>query len=536
MMERAIVEAAGDRPVPPASARPPALLKNIGSTWLLNLLQILVMLALVPFVIARLGKDQNGVWVTIVAFTDYWKLLIAGVPMASVRFVAGAVARRDLAGTNRAISTCLGIGIALGGVALAVASASYLFFDARYLGGALGESLSRSEIDGARIAFAIVALQVVFGFAMRLPYAVFDAHGDFVLRNLIMAGELALRAALTFWWLDRSPTLPTFATILGVCMVAEFVATLVVIRARYPGVRFGLGAFDRTLVREVFGFSVFAMLLNAGALLAFRSDALVIGAFLPAAEATNFDNGNKFFDPLMQLVISVGAVMMPMATRLSAGGDVAELEHVFLRWSKICFSIALLVGLYLLVLGPEFLGAWLGPEYAGPSGEVLQVLMASFLFYLPVRGVALPLLMGLGKPRAPAIAMLAMGVLNVAISLALVRPMGIAGVAIGTAIPNVLFAIAIAVLACRELGVAPREFLAYVAGRPLVGALVPLAFLLWVRYGLRAAEIEELVAAGVVMVAIFAVVWTSFVYRGDPHVDVRGGLARAFGVMRRKTP
>ena len=37
-----------------------------------------------------------------------------------------------------------------------------------------------------------------------------------------------------------------------------------------------------------------------------------------------------------------------------------------------------------------------------------------------MRGVALPILMGLGKPRRPAFALAAMGVINVVISVALI--------------------------------------------------------------------------------------------------------------------
>ena len=510
------------------------MFKNVGSTWLLVLLQIVVLMALWPFVLGRLGEEQNGVWVTIVAFTDVWKLLILGVPMATVRYVAAEAARGDLEAENRAISTCLGICLALGAAALAVAAASYLAFDAGWLRGELGSRLSPAQADGARIAFALVALQVAFGFAMRLPYAIFDAHGDFVVRNLIMAGELALRFGLTVALLSWRAELPVLAGVLAACMAAEFAAALLVIRRRHPGVRFALGGFDRRMMRGIFGFSLFAMLLNVGALLAFRMDALVIGAFLPAAEATYFDNGNKFFDPLMQLLIAVGAVVMPMATRLSTTGDVRELERVFLKWSKICLSVTLMVGLYLLVLGPRFLESWIPEAYVARTGHVLQVLMVSFFLYLPVRGVALPLLMGLGSPKLPAFAQVAMGALNLVLSLALVAELGILGVALGTAIPNVLFACIVAVAACRRLGVRVRDFLTYVAGRPLVGALAPLALLLWARYGLDVRGKTELAASGVAMVAVFAVVWVLWVYRDDPHVDLRGALLRV--APRRNSP
>jgi O-antigen/teichoic acid export membrane protein len=291
-------------------------------------------------------------------------------------------------------------------------------------------------------------------------------------------------------------------------------------------VRFSLAAFDRALVRSILAFSVWALLLNVGALLAFRIDALVIGAFLPAEAATQFDVGNKFFDPLTTLVVAVSAVVLPTATRLSATGQVHELRDVVLKWSKICLSLVLLVGLYLLVLGPAFLGAWVGPRFEEPSGRVLQVLMLSFLVWLPVRGVAIAVLFGLGRPRAAALAFLAMGAVNLAISLALVRPLGILGVALGTAAPNVVFALYVLRLCCRELGITLREYAAYVAARAAAGALVPLAFLLGVRWWLAPRDMPALLAAGAASVAVFAATWLFFVYRDDRYVDVRGLLGR----------
>lgn len=507
------------------------MFKSIGSTWLLNVLQILVLMKLTPYVVGNLGTDLNGVWVTIVSMTGILSLFILGVPMASVRFITEHVARKDAPAANRAIATCLGIALFLGACALAIGSALWFAFDARYLHGALGEHLSDATIADARLAFALVVVQVSLGFAMRLPYAIFDAHDDFVLRNWIMASELVLRLTTTLALLAWRAELVMLAWVQLTSMVFEFAVLWIVIRKRYPEVRFALAGFDRTLVKRILGFSLFAMLLNVGTLLAFRADALVIGAYLPAEEATFFDMGNKFFDPLTQFLISVGAVVMPMATRLRTTGNHAELRDVFLKWSKVCVSLVLVVGVYLLVLGPAFLGAWVGPEFAERSGPVLQLLMLSFLFYLPVRGVSLPLLLGLGKPAFPALALLAMGVINLALSLVLVSSQGILGVAFGTALPNVFFAAAVLVHACRELDVPVRQWLGYVASRAALGALAPFAFLALVRWALAPHGFVALIASGVAMVLVFACVWVFFVYRGDPYLDLRGLVAQRFAAF-----
>lgn len=505
------------------------MFKSVGSTWILNVLQIASVLALSPYVIGKLGDGPNGLWVTIVSFTGLLGLLILGIPMASVRFVAEAIGKHDHARKAAAISTCLAICMALGVGALIVGAGLWWAFDARYLTGELATGIDAATLDGARIAFAVVVVQVALGFALRLPHGILDAHGDFVARNAVMAGEIALRFVLTFAVLHWSPTLPALAGVLITSSLAEFVAAYIVLKRRHPDVRFSLGAFDRSLVFGILAFSTWALLLNVGALLSFRIDALVIGAYLPAEAATQFDIGNKFFDPLTSLVIAVSAVAMPLATKLSAAGRIYELRDVFLKWSKICLSLVLMIGLYLLVLGPAFLGAWVGERFVEPSGRVLQVLTLSFLVWLPVRGVAIAILFGVGRPRAAALAFLAMGAVNLIVSLSLVDSLGILGVALGTAVPNLVFALYVLMLACREIGVSVREYAAYVALKATVGALAPVGFLLAVRYGLDPRDMPSLLAAGVGMVLVFAFTWIFFVYRDDPHVDVRAALARVSG-------
>jgi O-antigen/teichoic acid export membrane protein len=490
--------------------------KSVASNWTLNLLQMAALLWLSPFVIEQLGRGPNGLWVAIVSYTGILSLLVVGVPMASVRAIAHAVALKDEAAERRAISTCLGICMLLGLCALLVASLLYLGFDALVLGGKAGANLSPETLAGARLAFAILGLQVACGFSMRLPYGILEAHGEFGLRNLVMGGELLLRFTLTVLLLRWRPELPMLALVLVCSMLFEFAGALFVIRKRHPGLSFSLGSFDRSAVLPIFSFSVFVLLLNVGTLLAFRLDGMVITAYLPPESATDFDVGNKFFDPLMQFLIGIGAVIMPAATRLKASGDTRELRAIFLKWSKLAFAIVLLVSIYLYILGPAFLGWWISEEYSSRSGDVLRVLTASFLFYLPIRGVALPVLLGLGKPRAPALALLAMGLLNLALSLALVHSHGILGVALGTAIPNVLFALYVLVLACRELAIPLPEFAARVVLRPLLAALLPFALLLFYEHHHPVHGFWPLFLSGLALVALSLLLWQFWVRRSDP--------------------
>jgi O-antigen/teichoic acid export membrane protein len=303
-------------------------------------------------------------------------------------------------------------------------------------------------------------------------------------------------------------------------LVFDFSLSVLLIRRRYPDVRIRLGDFEWATVRQVFSFSMFVLLLGAGARLSFETDALVIGAILGVGAIPFYAVANSLVVYLMDFTIAIAAVVLPMTTKLNAEGRRDEVTAMFLKWSKISLSLSLMAGLFLIVLGPRFIGWWIAPEYEKPSGAVLQILMISSLGFLPVRGVALPILMGLGKPRTPTIAFLAAGVLNLVLSIALARPFGLAGVALGTAIPNVLFAAVVLVVACRELRVGVGTYLAYVVPRAAVGAIPPLALLMWFKLGVQVQNLTGLIVAGTAMLALFGAVWMLFVYRDDPYVDL----------------
>jgi len=493
------------------------MLRNIGSNWVLIALTIAATYFMTPFIIRTLGQDGYGTWTLITALTGYMNLLVLGVPMACVRYLAQDVAQRDVEQMNRTIGTCIGLYLIIGGAALLIGGALTVSF-------ALFFQVPAALQAPAVVAFALMVLQVSGGFIGLLPEGIMFAHHDFVVRNLIRVVGVFLRLWLTIGVLTVFGSLIALAMVQVACLAFDFGASWFLVRRRYPGVRFSLGDFDRVVLRRIFSFSLYVLLLSAGARLTFESDALVIGALQGVDAIPFYVVANSLIVYVMDFVIAIAAVVSPMATTLSASGQAQELRDMFLRWSKVALSLTVMAGLFLIVLGPKFIAVWIDPSYEGPSGQVLQILMISSLAFLPIRGVAIPILMGIGKPRTPTIAFLIAGVSNLALSAWLIGPLGLAGVALGTAIPNVGFAIAIWIVTCREIGVAPSAYLRYVVPRVAIGAVPVLLILQWCKVLFDVQTLAGLAAAGSAMVVCFTATWVLFVYRDDRYVDLRAHL------------
>lgn len=492
------------------------MFRSVGSNWIVTLVTVIVLYLLTPFTLQKLGVDGYGTWILITSINGYLGLLVLGVPMASVRYFAQHVADGDVKKLNEAIGSCTALYLLLGGIALVVGLGLYAFFTLYGIPATLH--------GDARSAFAVMVLFVAVGFVALLPEGVLAAHGDFVPRNVVRLASVLLRLVLTVAALTLTSSLTALALVQLSCLVFDFGLCWLLIRRRYPGTRVQLGNFDWAVVRKIFSFSLYVLVLTAGARLSFETDSLVIGAFQDVSSIPYFTVANSFIIYLMEFVIAIAAVVMPTATTLKTRGQSAELREVFLKWSKIAFSLTMVAGLFLLVLGPRFIAWWIDPSFERPAGQVLQILMVSYLVFLPVRGVALPILMGLGKPGLPTVGFLVAGLVNLGLSVLLVRPLGLAGVALGTAIPNVLFAVLVFWQACRELETPVAQYLRYVFPRAALGALPTLGLLLWFKLGLEVRSVGGLAGAGVAMMALVALTWVFFVYRNDPYVDLRARL------------
>ena len=494
------------------------MLRNIGSTWVVTLVTIAATYVLTPFLIRSLGPEGYGTWTLITALTGYVSLMALGVPMACVRYLAGHVAERDVRKANQVIGSCAGLYLMVGAAALVLGAGLAVLFHLYALPAGLEAQ--------AGLAYGLMVVYVSAGFIGLLPEGILFAHLDFVGRNAVRIAGVVLRLFLTVGLLKLRPTLVVLALVQLACLTFDFAASWLLIHRRYPDVRIRLADFDRATVRRIFSFSVYVLVLQAGVRLTWETDALVIGARLGVGAVPYYAVANSLIVYLMEFIIAIAAVVSPMATRLHTEQKHEELRAIFLKWSKVALSLSLLAGLFLIVLGPAFIAQWIDPAFELPAGQVLQILMVSCLLFLPVRGVAQPILMGIGKPRNPTVMFLVAGVLNVGLSVALARPLGLAGVALGTAIPNVLFAGAVLVMACRELGVTPLAYARYVVPRATIGALPVLALLLWFRLGLQVRDLTGLVAAGLATVVLFAFVSVLYVYRDDPFVDLRTQLVR----------
>ena len=414
-----------------APSRTSRVAKNVIAGWGGYLVSAMIGMFLSPFVVHHLGNSLYGVWTLVVSLTGYLGLLDMGVRGAVTRYVARYHAQEkheDASGTASAALVLFALA-GLVAIILSVILAAFvvshfqippnLQFATRVVAVLAGVTVA-SSLTGGVFGGIVVGLQRVD------------------LTNAVETGTAILRAICILVALHRGKGIIALGIIqLAFSMLAGFANSRISLRL-YPELRIGFGKISREFVRAIYLYGFYSFLLQIFAYLILYTDAVVIAAFLPIEMVTFFGIAGNLVTYARQMVGGITTSLTPLASQLEARGQHEELKRETVKWTRYSTAIVLAIGITFLIRGKTFIGLWMGPSYADLSGRVLSVLTIGTVVGM-ASCVPWSVSFGLGKHKPLVPLYLVESLVNLGLSIALVRSMGIVGVAWGTTLPELIF-------------------------------------------------------------------------------------------------
>jgi O-antigen/teichoic acid export membrane protein len=404
--------------------------QNILSNWAALAISTLVGFFLAPFIVRDLGNLAYGVWILVVSLTAYMNLLDLGLRGAVTRFVSKGKAQGNHDEARDAVSGALWIRL---WISLAIVLAS------------VGFSLSFSRIfvipvamqHAARMAILATALTVAVNLWCGVFAGVLAALHRYDLLSGVSLVQTALRAAGIVWLLRHGHGILSLALWdLATALVANGLYVLLAFRI-YPHLRITFRRPERAVLHKLWNYSFYAFIINVAVQVVYYSDNLVVGAFTSAATVTFYAIGGSLIAYARQIVGSVTTTFGPLASTFEAQGSHDDLRRLLIHGTRAALIVSLPIELALFLRGETFIGLWMGWQYAHPSGMVLRILLLS-LIACTGSAASGGIVYGMERHRPVAMWAIYEGVANLGLSIFLVRRIGIAGVALGTAIPSLI--------------------------------------------------------------------------------------------------
>jgi len=447
------------------SAARPA--RSILSNWMTYFLSGAVSFFLSPFIVRHLGNSAYGVWVLLVSMTGYLGFLDLGIRGAVTRYVAKFHSERNHEKSSGTVSSACALFLGAGAIAL-VAAAIFAIFALPHF------KIPPDYLKAAQLVVLLAGLNVAVSLISGVFGGVIVGLQRFDILSSIAIGGIGLRALAICIALENGKGLVTLALIQLGGTLCELLLGLLLARKLYPEMRVGIAKVRRDQIALIFSFGFYAFLLHLSNYFIFFTDALVIGAFLPVSMVTFFAIGGNLANYGRDLVGGFSRTMTPLASKLEVEAGREGLQHAILKQARYCAMAMWPIFVTFIIRGSSFIGLWMGASYAELSGHVLWILSVPWLFGAGASVVASGML-GISQHKRVVPFALAEGLGNLVLSIALVKPMGILGVAWGTAIPNLAISIFFWPWYIRRtLGIPLRDYVYSLWLRPAI-AMLPFA-------------------------------------------------------------
>jgi len=404
---------------------------------------------LTPFMLHRLGAAEYGLWILVSSLVGYGALLDLGLATAVTKYVAEYRAKDQIAEARSLVATVLHLYLALGLAAIVLAALLAPIFPELF-------HISPEQRERAMRLVLLSGVSLGLSIPCAITSAILWGLQRFDLANgLGIVGTLVSTGVTVVILVRGGDVLDLVTAGIVITVLMQFPA-IWIIRRVAPELHFGLRGASRQRLRTVFSFTASLFLMNVAGRLQSKTDEIVIGVFLPILAITPYAIARRLSDMGRILTEQFMKVLLPLASELHAENDQARLRALYVVSTRLTLASFLPIGAALVVLAPALLSLWVGPEYGRYAPLVLILTVAGLIdtSLWPAGFV----LQGMARHQRLAVISLGAGVANLVLSVLLVRPLGITGVALGTLIPTVLEAVLFVLpYTLRVIGISVRE-------------------------------------------------------------------------------
>lgn len=413
----------------PGKSNTMQIIQNVLVNWMAYAVTIVIGFFLSPFLVHQLGDPVYGIWTLLGSLTGYLGLLDFGITPSIVKSVAQYRAKDDFAGMNRLLTGAISIFIGLACLSFAASCVLAIYFNDIF-----DNPLNRSTT-------AVLVLLTGLNLAVTFPGSVFigflRGYQRYDLDATVSTIALLARTALIVVLLRGGHGVIALAAATFVFDMARLAYLIRCVYRLNPALKISREHFDRSELKQLFSYSSHFFLIAVGTRLNFFTDSIVIGFFLSAAAVTLYSIPNRLISYLRELVIEMTGVLMPAITHLHATEATEGVRELHRRCTKYVALLTLPVAAIFWILGDRFIRLWMGPGYEN-GFELLQILTIGIVAHLigtPTGSV----LTGMGRHDIVARFVILQAITNQVLSLLLVKPLGLTGIALGTTISMVCF-------------------------------------------------------------------------------------------------
>ncbi|MDX5388104.1 MAG: oligosaccharide flippase family protein [Alteromonadaceae bacterium] len=428
------------------------LLVNTGSNVLVMLVKLIITFIMTPVFVHNLGKYDYGLWEMIGAVIGYMGILDLGLRPAISRYAAKHHAEQDSQALESVYMSAFAFMMMVGLLLFAF----FLCWGVWFSGAIAPEGEPYQKYT---LFLIIIGAHLLISFPGYVAESYLEGFQKYYLKNNITIINSIVGSTLLYLFITPENGLVLLAGINAVGISIKYILFIWLLsRPAFGAIRARWRSYSWGRLKEliVFGFKSFVQGISTR--IENATDVLVIGSIMGPAMVPFYSIPANLTQHIRGLGWTLTHAFMPLFSGLSVKAEDEMIRRVFLVSSRYVVSIVFAMGTGALLLGVPFINIWLGPEF-GEKAKYLIIFLVFFTILPFINPFASRYLTAINKHGIFARLTPIAAIINIGLSLILVHPFGLEGVAFASVVPGLIFVPLYLRYTCRHLELPVWDYL-----------------------------------------------------------------------------
>lgn len=393
---------------------------SVAATFIIGLLYT-------PFLIRTLGQTDYGIYALALAIAGYLSLLDLGIGNAIVRYIA----ENQVIGTKEKESKLVGYFFKIFsyiGLITVVIGISISW----NLQGVVSSDFSNEQIKTLQWMILVLTVNFAVGFMLNTFSAVLQAYEKFIFLKLANVIRVSLTPILSVVYLFYSSNLIVLTAILAFVNIAILSISYFYYKKTLK-IKMSFKQVEKTFKKEILGYSLVIFVVAIADKVYWQTDQILLGMLKNPEAVAVYALAIQFVSIFMSLSIAINSVFLPRVTHIVSGENyISKLNALFIKVSRFQTFI---MGLFLsgfVLIGEIFIELWVGESFK-LAYLIVVILMSTFSLDL-IQNLGLVIMQAKGKYIFRAYTLTVCSVLNILVSIPIIKIYGGLGTAVITAI------------------------------------------------------------------------------------------------------
>ncbi|MCL4558864.1 MAG: flippase [Deltaproteobacteria bacterium] len=401
-------------------------ISNVSYNFLSQIWFMLLSLAVMPYIVHKLGIEAYAIYSVIMVVMGYLTILDLGFGAASIKYISDFSSQDDRESLSEVVQTSLLLYLIIGLVGALILSLS-----TKYLVSSVFR-ISKDYTSVAVTVFYIAALNFVVFMVVNFLKAILMGlqRFDLLVKSSIAIGTVLVACQVLLLYLG-------FGLIQLIMLnVAVDLISIGIFWYILKGLPVNLSlklVLNVKRLKLLWNFSAMKLLNQISTQIVFQADRLLIGIFMPISWVTYYTVPSRLSQKLMGWQGNIANAYFPLACELIAKGEKDKLTLVYTKLIKYVLILVLPLSILIFVFSDTILHLWMHGDFAEKAGTTLKLLIVSYTVAALTTVPALTL-DAVGKPHITAIFSVVSAIINLVAAIILIPLYGIEGAALAFAI------------------------------------------------------------------------------------------------------